>query len=165
MDNDKNILNKINNYNNSQNIIINKKLNIKKNYNINFDKSRKNIIIISENNKKILVGNYIFFGIYQPETELWIWASSIPGISQSQIKFIHEIKSKNYLFENNDNPDIMFIYQLLTNDVIQIPNTKLFNIINKTLNFLSNSIVILNPINNTNNTQFIGINSIIEEYI
>lgn len=165
MDNDKNILNKINNYNKNQIIIINKKLNIKKNYNINFDKNRKDIIILSENNKKILVGKYIFFGIYQPDTQLWIWASSIPGINQSQIKFINEIKSKNYLFENNDDQDIIFIYQLLSNDVIQIPNTNLFNIINKTLNFLSDSLIVLNPINKTNNTQFIGINSIIEEYI
>jgi len=165
MDNDKNILNKINNYNKNQIIIMNKKLNIKKNYNINFDKNKKDIIILSENNKKILVGKYIFFGIYQPDTQLWIWASSIPGINQSQIKFINEIKSKNYLFENNDDPDIIFIYQLLSNDVIQIPNTNLFNIINKTLNFLSDSLIVLNPINKTNNTQFIGVNSIIEEYI
>jgi len=165
MDNDKNILNKINNYNKNQIIIMNKKLNIKKNYNINFDKNKKDIIILSENNKKILVGKYIFFGIYQPDTQLWIWASSIPGINQSQIKFINEIKSKNYLFENNDDPDIIFIYQLLSNDVIQIPNTNLFNIINKTLNFLSDSLIILNPINKSNNTQFIAVNSIIEEYI
>lgn len=159
-----NILNKINSYNNKKSIEINKKLNIKKNYNINFDKTKKNIIL-TENNKKVLVGNYIFFGIYQPETQLWIWASSIPGVNQSQIKIINEIKSKNYLFENNEHPDAIFIYQLLTNDVVQITDLKLFGIINKTLNFLSDSIIILNPINKSNNTQFIGINKITEEYI
>jgi hypothetical protein len=159
-----NILNKINSYNNKKSIEINKKLNIKKNYNINFDKTKKNIIL-TENNKKILVGNYIFFGIYQPETQLWIWASSIPGVNQNQIKKINEIRNKNYLFENNEYPDGIFIYQLLTNDVVQITDLKLFGIINKTLNFLSDSIIILNPINKSNNTQFIGINKITEEYI
>lgn len=159
-----NILNKINNYNNKKSIEINKKLNIKKNYNINFDKTKKNIIL-TENNKKVLVGNYIFFGIYQPETQLWIWASSIPGVNQNQIKKINEIKSKNYLFENNEHSDAIFIYQLLTNDVVQISDLKLLSIINKTLNFLSDSIIVLNPINKSNNTQFIGINKIIEEYI
>tara|TARA_B110000971_G_C19768256_1_gene389634 strand:- start:174 stop:659 length:486 start_codon:yes stop_codon:yes gene_type:complete len=159
-----NILDKINSYNNIKNIEINKKLNIKKNYNINFDKTKKNIIL-TENNKKVLVGNYLFFGIYQRDTLLWVWASSIPGVNQSQIKMVNEIRSKSYLFENNDHPDAIFIYQLLTNDVVQFTDLKLFSIINKTLNFLSDSIIILNPINKTNNTQFIGISKIIEEYI
>jgi len=157
-----NILDKINKYNNKKNIEINKKLNIKKNYNINFDKNK---IIITEDNKKIIAGNYIFFGIYQPDTKLWIWASSIPGVNQKQIKIINELKSKNYLFENNEDNESIFIYQLLTNDVVQINDSKLFGIINKTLNFLSDSIIILNPINKSNNTQFIGINKITEEYI
>jgi len=157
-----NILDKINKYNNKKNIEINKKLNIKKNYNINFDKNK---IIITEDNKKIIAGNYIFFGIYQPENQLWIWSSSIPGVNQKQIKLINEIKNKNYLFENNEDNESIFIYQLLTNDVVQINDSKLFGIINKTLNFLSDSIIILNPINKSNNTQFIGINKITEEYI
>jgi hypothetical protein len=157
-----NILDKINNYTKKKNIEINKKLNIKKNYNINFDNKK---IIITENNKKIIVGNYIFFGIYQPDTKLWIWASSIPGVNQKQIKIINELKSKNYLFESNEDPESIFIYQLLTNDVVQINNFKLLSVINKTLNFLSDSIIILNPINKSDNTQFIGINKITEEYI
>jgi hypothetical protein len=160
-----NILKKINEYNNKKIIEINKKLNIKKNYNINFDKDKKDNIIILEGKKKILVGKYIFFGIYQPENQLWIWASSIPGVNQKQIKLINEIKNKNYLFEKDDNEDVLFIYQLLTNDVIQLPDIKKFDLINKTLNFLSDSIVIFNPINNIGNTQFIGLQTITEEYI
>ena len=160
-----NILKKINDYNNKKIIEINKKLNIKKNYNINFDKDKKDNITILEGKKKILVGKYIFFGIYQPENQLWIWASSIPGVNQKQIKFINEIKNKNYLFENDDNEDVLFMYQLLTNDVIQLPDIKKFDLINKALNLLSDSIVIFNPINNIGNTQFIGLKSIIEEYI
>lgn len=159
------IIKKINNYNNKKNIDINKILNIKKNYSINFDKNKKNQIILSDNNKKILVGEYIFFGIYQPDTQLWIWASSIPGVNQKQIKIINKIKSCSYLFENDDSSDIIFLYQLLTNDVIQVTNTNLFSLINKTLNYLSNSSLIVNPSNKINNIQFIGINSINENYI
>jgi hypothetical protein len=160
-----NILKKINDYNNKKIIEINKKLNIKKNYNINFDKDKKQNIIISAEGKKILVGKYIFLGIYQPDNQLWIWASSIPGVNQKNIKLINDIKNKNYLFENDDDPNILFIYQLLTNDVIQLPYVKKFELINKTLNYLSDSIIIFNPVNQIGNTQFIGLQNIIEEYI
>jgi len=159
------ILKKMNDYNNRKMIEINKKLNIKKNYIINFDKENKQNIIILEEMKKILVGTHIFLGIYQPENQLWIWASSIPGINQKNIKLINEIKNKNYLFENDDDHDVLFIYQLLTNDIIQLPDIRKFDLINKTLNFLSNSIMLFNPLNKTGNTQFIGLQSIIEEYI
>jgi len=111
------------------------------------------------------VSKYIYLGIYQPDNQLWIWGSSIPGVNQKHIKIINDIKQKNYLFENNDDPDILFIYQLLTNDVILLPDKRKFELINKTLNFLSNSMIIFNPINETGNTQFIGLKSIIEEYI
>jgi hypothetical protein len=157
------IIKKINNYN-KKNTEINKILNIKKNYSINFNKNKKNQIIFSDNNKKILVCNYIFFGIYQPDTQLWIWSSSIPGVNQKQVKLINKIKNFSYLFENDDDKDIMFIYQLLTNNVIQINDVKLFQLINKTLNYLSDCYMIINPTNKINNMQFIGINSIIENY-
>jgi len=64
------ILKKMNDYNNKKIIEINKKLNIKKNYIINFDKKNKQNIIILEEKKKILVGKYVFLGIYQPENQL-----------------------------------------------------------------------------------------------
>ena len=160
-----NIIKKINEYNNKKNIEINKKLNIKKNYNLNFDKKIKDIAILSENNKKIMAGNYVFFGIYQPVTKLWIWSSSIPGVNQKQIKLINDIKNKSVLFESDDDPDVLFIYQLLTNDVIQLTDKKYFSLINRVLNFLSDSIIILNPINSSGNIQFIGISNILESYI
>jgi hypothetical protein len=125
-----NILKKINNYYNKQIIDINKKLNIKKKYTINFDKDKKQHLTIVSDNKKILVGKYIFLGIYEPENQLWIWASSIPGVNQKHIKLINDIKNKSYLFENDDDPDIIFIYQLLSNDVIQLPNIKKIELIN-----------------------------------
>ena len=159
-----NIIKKINEYNNKKNIEINKKLNIKKNYNLNFDKKIKDVAILSESNKKIMTGNYVFFGIYQPATKLWIWSSSIPGVNQKQIKLINDIKNKSVLFESDADPDVLFIYQLLTNDVLQLTDDKYFDLINKTLNYLSNGIVILNPVNKSNNTQFIGLTKIVEEY-
>ena len=160
-----NILTKIDNYNKIKNIEINKKLNVKKKYNFIFDKKNKENIIIMEEGKQILIGKYIFFGIYQPENKLWLWASSIPGVNQKQIKLIKEIKNKNYLFENEDNKDILFSYQLLSNDIIQLSNIKKFKLINKILNFLSNSIIIFNITNKVGNIQFIGLQNIIEECI
>jgi len=157
-----NILKKINEYNNTK---INKKLDLKKKYTVSFDKINKNKLILKENNKKILVANYIFYGIYQLDTRLWVWANSIPGINKKQIEINNEIKNKNYLFENSDNPDILFLYQLLTNDVLIITRQNLqLELINKSLAYLSNSILMLNPINKSNNMQFIGITNIIEKY-
>jgi len=156
------IIKKINKYE-KKNTEFNKILNIKKNYIINFDR-KKDQIILNDNEKKILIGNYIFFGIYQQDTQLWIWASSIPGINKKQVKIIDKIRNNSILFENNDDPDIIFIYQLLTNDVVKISNIKLFPLINKTLNYLSDSLIILNPVNKLNNVQFIGINNIVEQF-
>lgn len=160
-----NILKKINDYYNKQIIEINKKLNIKKNYTINFEKDKKQYLTILQDKKKILVGKYIFLGIYEPENQLWIWASSIPGVNQKHIKIINDIKTKSYLFEDDDDPDIIFIYQLLSNDIIQLPNMKKLELINKTLMYLTDSLIIFNPQNSIGNTQFIGLQNITEEYI
>jgi hypothetical protein len=123
-----------------------------------------NILTITENDKTILVAKYIFFGIYQIDTKFWIWSSSIPGVNQKQIKYINSIKNKNNLFENDDNEEIMFLYQLLTENIIKIDKLNI-ELINKTLAYLSNSILVLNPINKYNNIQFIGITKILEKYI
>ena len=163
-----NIIKKINEYNEEINKEIGKKINLEKKYHIGFDKTDKNNLILKENNKTVLRSNYIFYGIYQLDTKLWIWGNSLPGINKKQIKIINEIKNKNYLFENNDNKDILFIYQLLTNDVLLIDGTNVsynLKLINKVLSYLSNSILILNPINKTNNMHFLGITKIIELYV
>ena len=158
------ILKKINDYDKKKSNEIKKILNIKNNFNINFDES-KLIMYLNNNTNKLIGGNYFFFGIYQPNTKLWIWASSIPGVNKNQILKIKELKNKSYLFENNNNKDIMFIYQLLNNDIILLEDTTKFKLINKVLLFLSDSILILNPINKSGNIQFIALNNIIEKYI
>ena len=90
------IIKKINKYE-KKNTEFNKILNIKKkNYIINFDR-KKDQIILNDNEKKILIGNYIFFGIYQQDTQLWIWASSIPGINKKQVKIIDKIRNNSII--------------------------------------------------------------------
>ena len=74
-------------------------------------------------------------------------------------------KNHPFLFENNDNPDIMFIYQLLTNDMLQILDTKKLNLIRKTLLYLSNGLIIYENEGINGNIQFICITKIIEKYI
>ena len=96
------ILKKINDYDKKKSNEIKKILNIKNNLNINFDES-KLIMYLNNNTNKLIGGNYFFFGIYQPNTKLWIWASSIPGVNKNQILKIKELKNKSYLFENNNN--------------------------------------------------------------
>lgn len=124
----------------------------------------KNILTLSVKNKKKLVGTYIFFGIYQPTTHLWIWANAIPGVNKKNIKYIKELKTKSYLFENDGDKTVLFLYQFLTNDVILIEDYKNLDIINKTLCYLSDTLIMFNPSNEYGNTQYIGLKNIKEKY-
>ena len=141
---------------------INKILNTKINYKITFNNEQ--LSINDDNNNKIIVSDYIFFGIYQPKTHIWIWAHSIPGVSNKQITILKDIKKKSYLFENYSHTDIQFIYQFLNNDMIEINNIAQLELINDVLLYLTDAIYILNPINKYNNIQYIGITHIIEKY-
>jgi len=137
-----------------------------KKYNLTFiqDGSDKQISI-NDGNKKIITGNYYFYGIYQQDTKLWIWASSIPGVDTKNIENIKKIKSFNYLFESSDNIKMNFYYQLLTQDVLILLNNKMIMWINELLLYLSDSITIFNPLNSDSNIQFISLSKINETYI
>jgi hypothetical protein len=156
------IINKINKYSAEKNKEINKIINIKEDYTIKFNKNLLNLT--NSFNKKILTSEYIFFGIYQSTTKLWIWSSSIPGVNKKELDKIKSIKNKSFMFEKDNDKKILFIYQLLTNDVIEINDNGLLNVINDTLLYLTNSNYILKPINIYGNVQYIGVTKIIEKY-
>ena len=158
-----NILEKIKDYDTKSKNKIN--INTRISYDLDFDKNKQNVLTLIQNNKKIIVCKYLYFGIYHKDTKLWIWSNSIPGVNKQNIRQINDIKKKYYLFENNNNVNIMFLYQFLTNDTILIQDNKYINLINKTLNLLSDSITVLNPIDRNNNIQFIAIKDILEKYI
>jgi hypothetical protein len=115
-----------------------------------------------KDNKNILTGEYNFFGIYQPSTKLWIWASSIPGVSTEHIKNIRKIKQMEHIFESDD--ELNFYYQLLTQDVVLINDDKLLEKINELLLYLSNDLFYFNPENSEGNIQFITLSNIKEKY-
>jgi hypothetical protein len=156
------IFNKIIQYKKEQNKEINNILNIKNDYSINFKNNK--LILLNTQNNKILKGDYIFFGIYQPTKNLWIWSNSIPGVSRLQIDIIKTIKDKSFIFENNYENKILFIYQFLTNDVIEITSTDLLEIIENVLSYLSESKTIFKPLNSYGNIQYIGLTKIQEKY-
>jgi hypothetical protein len=141
---------------------INKILNKNINYVITFDDDK--LILLDDSNKKILVSDFIFFGIYQNDKKFWVWANSIPGISKKQIRTLRDIKNKSYLFENEKNKNIQFIYQYLNTDIIEITDNKNLDLINDSLLLISDAKVILNPINKYGNIQYIGITNILEKY-
>ena len=122
----------------------------------------KNDIYVSN-----LYGNFCPLGqcIFQPSTKLWVWASSIPGVDKKHIKNILKLKSFSHLFESEINPKFNFYYQLLTQDVIQIPNTELLGWISELLVYLSDDIFVFTPTNNEGNTQFITLSKINEKYV
>ena len=145
---------------------INKILNPKKKYKINFAKNEKEKTMeIYDNNKLIISGSYNFYGIYQPYTKLWIWASSIPGISRKDIKNVNTIKLSHHLFESDDNTKINFYYQLLTQDTLMITNEIMLEWINELLIYLSDDLFYFNPINSDSNVQFLTLIKIKEKYV
>ena len=144
---------------------INKILSLNKKYRIDFLKTGKNkLLSIFEGDKMILSGDYHFYGIYQPETKLWVWASSIPGVETKQIKYIQKIKASSYLFDSDTNAKTNFYFQLLTQDVLLITNEEMLIWINELLLYLSDDISIFNPTNSDSNVQFISLINIKEKY-
>lgn len=160
------LLDKIKQINDKKNKDITKMLNSSKKYKIDFFKNGKKNQMGVFNNKEIIIsGDYNFYGIYQPYTKLWIWASSIPGVDKKHIKNIQKIKSSNYLFEEDTNSKISFYYQLLTQDVILITNEQMLEWINELLLYLSNDLYYFNPVNSDENIQFITLVNIKEKYV
>ena len=152
-------------YNEKRNKEITKIINLKKKYKIGFIKNNnKKLLELYSDNKKILVGKYNFYGIYQKSTKLWIWASSIPGINKKYINMINNIKSYNYIFESSEDLKSNFYYQLLTQDIIYISDIKLLTWINELLLYLSKDICYFNPTNSEKNIQFLGLQEIIEKF-
>ena len=145
---------------------IKKLLDPKKKFTIDFDKKKvtDTQIKILDNKKVLLVGDYHFFGIYQTTTKLWIWASSIPGVSKSQIKYISSLKRFNYLFENNNSDKINFYYQLLTQDTVYIDNNQQLEWIIDLILYLSNDLWCFTPMIDIN-MQFITLSKINEKYM
>jgi hypothetical protein len=138
-----------------------------KKYIISFYKSGQNSNIgIFLDNKLLFGGTYNFYGIYQPKNNLWIWATSIPGIEKKHLKNINKMKTFNYLFENENDEKSNFYYQLLTQDVLVISNPKtMLQWINDLIIYLSNDLYYINPINNISNIQFLTIVDIKEMHI
>lgn len=157
------ILDKIKEYTKEKRQKISKIYNFDKKYNM---KINNDIISIYDNNNKIFASKFIFFGIYQSNTKLWIWASSIPDIRKDIIKEINKIKFNFiHLFENDNNKKINFYYQLLSQDILFIEDLKLLSWINDLLVYLSNGIICLNPINSEENIQFLVLTKIKEKYL
>lgn len=160
------ILEKINQVIKQKNKEITKILNPKKKYRIDFFKTGKNKMLGIFNDEKMIVsGQYNFYGIYQPYTKLWIWASSIPGIDSTHIKNIKKLKSSDHLFESKTNSKLNFYYQLLTQDVLYITNDQMLDWINELILYLTGDLFYFNPVNSDKNIQFLTLVKIKEKYI
>ena len=160
------ILDKIKNINDIKNSNIDKYLKPNKKYNLEFLKNNSTKqISVNEDLKKILVGDFNFYGIYQPYTKLWIWATSIPGVDLKYSKNIKKLKSFSHLFESSNDVKINFYYQLLTQDVLLLTDDKMTKWINELILYLSDDLYMFNPVNSETNIQFISLTNIKEKYV
>lgn len=141
-----------------------KKLNIETNYTITFDTiNKEKKLVLKEDKKTKLIGDFNFYGIYNKDTQIWNWANIIPEVDMKQIKFIEQLRMKAYTFEkNNDSSEVnVFFYQFLTNDSMVIPS-KYIGLIVDLILYLTDDLYIFNPTNSVNNVQFIGLSNILE---
>lgn len=159
-----NILKKIKELNNKKNKEIDKLISPKKKYRINFLKNTDKMGLFEED-KLLLVGDYNFYGIYQPSNKIWVWASSIPGVNKKQIKNLRKIKEMAHLFEEEDEQVMNFYYQLLTQDMLLITDLKMLDYINMLILYLSDDVYYFNPQNSDGNIQFLTFKKITEKYI
>jgi hypothetical protein len=161
-----NIIDKIITYNKLKTKAIDKILNKKHKYIINFDiKNNNKLISFISNNKKIISGTYNIYGIYQKSTKLFLWATIIPNSSKTIIQKVDKIKSFNYLFEKLDDKKSVFYYQLLTQDTILIKDFQMLDWINQLLIYLSDDVYYFNPLNEDNDIEFITLQTIKEKFV
>lgn len=153
---------KIKKFNIIQSKNINKIIN-KKSFELDFNKLDRLCIYLDK--KLIISGDYNFYGIYQKNTKLWIWCTSIPGTLKKDINNIIELKKNNNLFKDINSEKSNFYYQLLTQDVLLINNKKMLLWINELLLYLTKNIYYFNPRDSENNIQFISLINIKEKYI
>lgn len=143
---------------------IKKKINIKKNYTIIFDKiNNEPKLFIVEKKEIKLIGDFNFYGIYNKVSLLWTWSNIIPNVLLTQIKYIEELRSKAYIFEKNiEYSEInIFFYQFLINDSMVIPK-KYISLVSDLILYLTDDIYMFDPTNSLNNVQFIGLSKILE---
>jgi len=141
---------------------ISKILNIKKNYKITFDKVNEEILV-SENDKKVISATYDFYGIIKQSGQFY-WSYMIPGSNKKFIKKIEEMKNLSYLFENSDDPDMLFYHQILTQDSIFIDDSQLEKLLSFLL-YLGGNTYFLHSVNSSGNIQLIFINDITEKFV
>jgi len=146
--------------------LIQKKINIKKNYTIDFKNINKEVkILFKEKGNVKIIGDYHFFGTFNMETKIWVWANVIPGVRIDTINYIDKLRLKGYVFEKNINSSeiIMFFYQLLTNDTMFIPEQKYIGLIIDLLLYLSDDMYIFERPEGSSQIELIGLTKINEK--
>ena len=159
------ILEKINHHHKKKKKQIYRILDKKIKYNISYENiDNKRYINIMEKNKKLISGRSTIYGIYQMDTKLWLWCSSLSNCDIKTIYKIEKIKSYNYLFQSLAGEKETFYYQLLTQNVLAIDNMVKLEWINELLLFLTSGMFYFNPLDKQN-IQFIIMKKITQQYI
>jgi len=162
-----NLLNKINQNAKEKFNEINKKIKISKKISLGLKLINGNQkLIIRENNKIKLIGDFHFFGVFNTDNKIWTWGNIIPNISRDSIDYVEKLRMKGYLFETmkNNNQSTMFFYQFLTNDSMYIPEKKYLGLICDLLLYISDDMYIFSSQNENNDLQFVGLSKINELY-
>jgi len=143
--------------------IIQKKININKNYIIDFKTINKEVkIVFKETGKGTgikVIADYHLFGRFNTQSKLWTWANIIPNMSLEIINYVDSLRLKGYIFEKNINSSevVMFFYQFLTNDSMLIPDEKYMGLIIDLLIYLSDDMYVFERPNSNTEIDLIGL--------
>jgi hypothetical protein len=148
---------------------IKKKIDITKNYTIEFKiVNEEPKIIFKENKDEKIIGDFHFFGIFNEATKIWKWSNIISNVSFRVIEYVEKLRLRGEILlaknleVKKSNEINMFFYQFVTNDTMYIPDEKYLGLIMDFLIFLSDDLYIFQPINSSGNIQFIGLSKINE---
>jgi hypothetical protein len=143
---------------------IKNKINLNKiqNITIKLINNKKQLIISDKNNKKI-IGNYNYYGLYNPDTQIWTWANIIPNVNLLHVKYVENFRLKSYLFEKtmSNSTTELFFYQFLANDSMLIPDIKYLGYITNILIYLSEDLYVFSR-EYDDKIQFVGLQKINE---
>jgi hypothetical protein len=133
-----------------------KYLNLKESYNISFENDK--MTILNENQEKIIVGTYDFYGIID-KNNIFYWADLVPGVDKRISEKVKKIRKKH-----KNKYKEKFLNQLLSHKRIKITDDKK-DLINKFLLYLDNNVFFFPQWNSNNQMQLIFLKDIKEIYV
>tara|TARA_B100001248_G_C27398242_1_gene467482 strand:- start:6560 stop:7066 length:507 start_codon:yes stop_codon:yes gene_type:complete len=143
MSNKENIIKKINDNFIKKQKEIKKIIDLEKNYQTTISKNNFDVLNFNMNDKFKFSSKFNYYGIVD-HNDIFHWSNSFHGVDIRFMEQIEKIKSYSNLFDNSNDPDHLFYYQVLTSDKFLMDINEQFKFI-KLLMYLDKSYYFIEP--------------------